>query len=140
MITYQNKIEPKSELGFSFSNLFTALKNGFSIISELGKFRITFFVAFSTSVGFILFNPVLNFDLLFISLGVFLLASGSSAFNHIQERNLDKLMDRTVNRPLPSGKISVGAAYIISVLFLLFGFHCLDYFQIPNQYCLALLP
>ncbi|MBL1214547.1 MAG: protoheme IX farnesyltransferase [Ignavibacteriae bacterium] len=120
MAVYQDKIEPKIEL--EFSSLTAALRKYLSIVAELGKFRITFFVAFSTSVGFILFNSTLNFDLLFISLGVFLLASGSSAINHIQERNLDKLMNRTINRPLPSGKIGLRSAIILSMLFLVFGF------------------
>ncbi len=124
MITYQNKIESADW----FSNLLRSVAKVFSIVSELGKFRITFFVAFSTSVGFILANSNVTFDLLFISLGVFLLASGSSAFNHIQERNFDKMMDRTVNRPLPSGKVSLQTAFIISALFIIAGFALLAIF------------
>jgi protoheme IX farnesyltransferase len=101
--------------------LLKSFSRGFSLVSELGKFRITFFVAFSTSVGFILFNSDVGFEIIFISFGVFLLASGSSAFNHIQERNFDKMMDRTVNRPLPSGKISLHKAFVISMLFIAGG-------------------
>jgi len=106
-----NKIESKSTFA-----------DWFNLISDLGKFKITFFVSFSTSVGYILASSQVSLDLLFISLGVFLLASGSSAVNHIQERKFDKLMDRTINRPLPSGKISMRAAIMISITFLVLGF------------------
>lgn len=92
-----------------------------NIISELGKFRITAFVAFSSSVGYILFRSTIDFKLFITVLGIFLLASGSSAINHFQERNFDALMERTKNRPIPSHKIDPLTAILIGVNFILFG-------------------
>jgi len=81
-------------------------KKHVEIILELGKVKITSFVAISTSVGYLLYSGKLTWNLLFLDIGVFLLASGSSALNHYQERKSDSLMKRTKGRPIPSGKVS----------------------------------
>jgi protoheme IX farnesyltransferase len=118
MIAYQDKIE-RSNI-FSL-NVLQQIRKLFSIVAELGKFRITFFVAISTSVGFILASGFISVNLFLTSLGVFLLASGSSAVNHVQERDYDKLMDRTSGRPIPSGRISVSFALTISLALIISG-------------------
>ncbi|MGB9847673.1 MAG: protoheme IX farnesyltransferase, partial [Minisyncoccia bacterium] len=58
------------------------------------------------------------------------LSSGSAILNHYQERKHDALMKRTMNRPIPSGKVSSKVAFILGVLFstgglavLYFGFN-----------------
>ena len=53
--------------------------------------------------------------------GIFLLACGASALNQVQERKEDAKMDRTKNRPLPSGKISVKIATLVALLLLFSG-------------------
>jgi protoheme IX farnesyltransferase len=93
----------------------------FSIYAELAKTRITLFVALSTSVGYILQKGVMDFNMLLSSLGVFLLAAGSSAINHIQEKDYDKKMPRTKNRPIPSGNLSVTAAWLFSIIMIISG-------------------
>jgi len=105
-----------------------SLKEKIFILAELIKFRITFFVAFSTSAGFILYSRELSFGIVTSSLGVFLLACASSAINHFQERKLDALMNRTKNRPLPAGKISEAQAIIIISVLLVSGFSVLYIF------------
>ncbi len=92
-----------------------------SVIPELGKFRITFFVSLTTSVGYILHRSKIDFQIILPILGVFLLASGSSALNHFQERKYDALMDRTKNRPLPSNRIDPVSAFLIGMNLLLVG-------------------
>lgn len=104
------------------------LKNKILIFAELIKFKITFFVAFSTTAGFILFSKELSIDIVSASLGVFLLACASSAINHFQERGTDALMNRTKNRPLPSGKISEKQAITIIVSLLISGVAVLYFF------------
>lgn len=98
-----------------------AISQFLAIIFELGKVKITFFVAFSSLFGFLLFTKSLSFLMLFNSLGVFLLACGASALNHVQEWKYDKLMSRTKFRPIPSGKISVNYGITVVVLSILFG-------------------
>ncbi len=90
-------------------------------MSDLGKFKITFFVAFSTAIGFILFNQGFSLEVIYPSLGVFLLDSGSSALNHVQERKTDALMDRTKGRPLPSGAVTLQFALIYAILLIVSG-------------------
>lgn len=98
-----------------------SLKENIDILLELGKVRITFFVAVSTSAGFLQHAGKFTWDILLPSLGVFILACGSSAFNHYQERKTDALMDRTKGRPLPSGRISETNALIYASSLVLIG-------------------
>ena len=49
------------------------------------------------------------------------MVGASNAFNQIIERDLDALMDRTKNRPIPSGRMSVNTAFIIAAVFTILG-------------------
>jgi protoheme IX farnesyltransferase len=82
-------------------------------IVELSKVRITIAVTLSTLVGYILYAGTLDAAALWTALGVFLLASSSSALNQYQERHTDAMMRRTRNRPLPSGRIGVVTTFIV---------------------------
>lgn len=86
-------------------------------ILELSKVRITFFVAISGMVGYILAGNGVDWNLLPILFGIFILSCGSAALNHYQEVKTDALMMRTKNRPLPSGKITDNFA-LLTVLVL----------------------
>jgi len=88
---------------------------------ELGKVRITFFVAISGSVGYILSKGSADLLMLISMFGVFVLSVGSAAFNHYQEIDTDSLMDRTKNRPLPAKKISQDVALIFATFTSLLG-------------------
>lgn len=88
---------------------------------ELGKVRITFFVAISGSVGYVIANGGGDLTMLLVALGIFVLSSGSAAFNHIQEIKTDALMNRTKNRPLPTNKISKTNASVVAILMSLAG-------------------
>ncbi len=97
------------------------MKRYLNIFLDLAKIRITFFVAVSTSVGYILASGSLIPQMLLPTLGVFLLASGSSAFNHFQERNYDAMMNRTKNRPIPAGDIDASSAFVYAAVLTLTG-------------------
>lgn len=86
----------------------------FKLLSEVTKLRITALVSFTTGLGYILANEGFNINIIYPVLGIFFLACGSAALNHLQEKNLDLLMDRTKTRPLPSGK--TGNIYYYSVI------------------------
>ena len=101
--------------------MFQQLKKHIGIILELGKVKITSFVAVSTSVGYILNSGKFEWALLFVVIGVFLLACGSSALNHYQERILDAQMDRTKGRPIPSGRITSFYALVVSFSLVIIG-------------------
>lgn len=74
---------------------------------SLTKPVITLSVAFSALTAWVLASEGFASGWLAMYLGVIFIAAGSSALNHIQERDLDKLMQRTQTRPLPAGRISL---------------------------------
>ena len=90
---------------------------------ELTKPGITFMVLASMLIGFIAGSEGLYnyFTMLHAVIGTFLIASGTAAHNQFIERNLDKLMNRTSSRPIPSERISSENAFIFSITLILAG-------------------
>jgi protoheme IX farnesyltransferase len=88
---------------------------------EVIKLRITVLVSFTTTLGYILAADDLSTFSIWPVLGIFMLACGAAALNHFQERDRDFLMERTKNRPLPSGAVSPAAVLSITLFFLVFG-------------------
>jgi len=74
---------------------------------ELTKPRITFLIVLTAAAGFALASPgrVDYPAMLTAMVGIALLSSGIATLNQYMERDLDGLMRRTANRPLPSGKL-----------------------------------
>ena len=83
---------------------------------KLGKVSISIPVALTGFLGYFLARPAFDLNALYTVLGIFLLSSGSSALNQIQERRTDAKMKRTAHRPLPSGQITLQGAILFSVL------------------------
>ena len=88
---------------------------------ELGKVRITFAVALTTLTGYVLAKGQFDSEMILPILGIFILASGSAALNHYQESDKDAKMERTKNRPIPSGRISPNQALLFSATFIILG-------------------
>src|SRR5690606_31244152 len=89
---------------------------------ELLKFRLSFLVAFSCAFGFVLASPSLDvFRLIMLFIGGLLVSGASVTLNQIIERDLDKVMKRTMNRPLPTGRLSVQEAYMFTAICLAAG-------------------
>jgi len=87
---------------------------------ELTKPRIAIMLVLTSAAGFFLGANTLkapfNFVLFLNSMiGITLLAFGVAALNQYWERDLDKLMERTAKRPLPSGKLSRGEALVFAL-------------------------
>ena len=97
------------------------MKNKIKILSELVKFRITSFVTVTTAFGYIAATGKIDLRIIPVLLGVLFLAFGSAALNHYQEKEFDGKMDRTKNRPIPSGRISPSTVLIISISLVLLG-------------------
>jgi len=88
---------------------------------ELSKVRITFAVALTTITGYVLASGHFDTGLILPTIGIFILACGSSALNHYQERDKDIQMERTKNRPIPSGRISATGALIVAIVLIVIG-------------------
>src|SRR5687767_9724643 len=78
-----------------------------SAFLELTKPRITFLIVLTACAGFVLGSVGrINYAVMAQAMfGIALLSSGIATLNQYMERDLDLLMRRTANRPLPSGKL-----------------------------------
>jgi protoheme IX farnesyltransferase len=115
------------------------LKNHISIFFELSKIKITFFVTVTSAFGYIAAAGKLSLEIIPVISGVLLLAFGSAALNHFQEKEFDAKMDRTRSRPIPSGRISANSTLLLSAILILTGSLVLIIGSNPLALCLALL-
>lgn len=84
--------------------------------------RLAVSVVFSSVAGYFLGAEVVDFvTLLLLAVGGYLMVGASNAFNQIIERDLDALMNRTKDRPIPAGRMSVRSAFIIALVFTILG-------------------
>ena len=108
-----------------------AKSNTLSLISiytdflEITKARLAISVVFSSVAGFML--GIANFQslewivLVKLAIGGYCMVGASNAFNQVIEKDLDKLMDRTKNRPVPSKRMSPNSALTIAFLLTALG-------------------
>lgn len=109
---------------------------------ELIKFRLSAVVTFSAVFGFILGDSGTTFSwnsFIGLLLGGFLVSGASCAANEIWERDLDKLMKRTKNRPLPTEAISLVEAYWFTFIIAVLGVSLLWIFTNPLTTWLGVL-
>lgn len=101
-----------------------------SKIAELSKLNILSLVLVATFLGFYLgSNGEMEYNKLLITLlGTALTAAGSGSLNHYLERDADKKMDRTRNRPLPSGTLTPLFAVLYGMALVVVGSITLAYF------------
>ncbi|SIT92800.1 heme o synthase [Pontibacter indicus] len=84
---------------------------------KLLKFRLSFTVAFSSAIGYILGHPGGSWiKIALVMLGGLMVTGAANIVNQILEKDLDKLMKRTANRPLPTSTLSVMEAAIFGAL------------------------
>ena len=108
-----------------------ATQNTFSLKSiyidfrEITKARLAISVVFSSIAGFMLgIYDLHSLDwmvLLKLAIGGYCMVGASNAFNQVIEKDLDALMDRTKNRPVPAGRMSQTTALIIASLLTVVG-------------------
>lgn len=82
---------------------------------ELTKPRIVLLVILTVIAGFWLASPSLSIVLFHATLGMVLVASASNALNQIIEIDVDALMMRTKDRPLPAGHLSRRQAAVFAI-------------------------
>lgn len=102
--------------------------------SDLIKLRLSALVTFSAVFGYILGDRGVSFGwtgFVGLALGGFLISGASGAANEIMEQDLDRLMKRTQNRPLPLQIISLQEAYWFTSLVAILGISLLWIFTNP---------
>ncbi|WBL22007.1 heme o synthase [Zunongwangia sp. HRR-M8] len=93
-----------------------------SDFKEITKMRLAISVVFSSVAGYFLGAETVDFvTVLLLAIGGYLMVGASNAYNQIIERDLDALMNRTKNRPIPAGRMSITSAFIIASLFTILG-------------------
>jgi protoheme IX farnesyltransferase len=85
---------------------------------EISKVALCLMVAFSSLFGYMFAAQALSFQSFFLFLSVLLLACGGASLNSYQEREEDRLMTRTKERPLVQGRLSCGHALIQASLLI----------------------
>lgn len=92
---------------------------------EITKARLAVSVVFSSLAGFMLgvvdFQAAAWVILIKLAIGGYCMVGASNAFNQVIEKDLDTLMDRTKNRPVPSGRMNSNTALVIAGLLTLVG-------------------
>lgn len=103
-------------------------------VLELTKFRLSFLVVFSAVMAYLIALPnsdILWYNVAFLFLGGFLVTAASNTINQIIEKDIDKLMERTKNRPLPTGRMKLVEAYLIAGFSGVAGIFILGFFFNP---------
>jgi protoheme IX farnesyltransferase len=89
---------------------------------EITKMGLSLSVVFSSVAGYLLGAEQIHFGtLVLLSFGGYFMVGASNAYNQIIEKDLDALMNRTKNRPIPAGRMSVNTAFFIAVSFTILG-------------------
>jgi len=94
----------------------------FKNFAEITKIRLSISVLFSSIAGYFLGAESIDYNiLLLLIVGGYCMVGASNVYNQIIERDLDALMDRTKNRPIPSGKMEVRTAFFIAIILTIIG-------------------
>ena len=94
---------------------------------QLLKFRLSFTVVISATAGYLI--GVENFDyieLILLALGGFLVTGSANGFNQILEKDYDRLMLRTMHRPLPKKNLTTLNSLFFSFFIGVLGLYLLS--------------
>ncbi len=92
-------------------------KAAFSDYLELTKPRLSLLSVLTTLIGYIAARPPwLPGEFIALIIGTCLAAGGVAALNQWLEADTDARMKRTADRPIPSGKIPTGSAFVLGTL------------------------
>lgn len=108
------------------------LTDTYTVFSQLTKMRLSLLVVFSAVMSYLFANQnISSTSILLLAIAGFLVTASSNIINQILEKDTDKLMNRTMERPLPKAKISVVNASLIAGLFGIVGIGILGFYFNP---------
>lgn len=94
----------------------------FGIFTEITKVRLSISVVFSSLAGYLLGAETVQIHIfILLAIGGYCMVGASNVFNQILEKDLDALMLRTRDRPLPAGKIGVRPAFFLASILTILG-------------------
>lgn len=99
--------------------------------NALVKFRLTSTVVFSSVMAYLIAAPntIVWLKVLILGVGGFLVTGAANVLNQVLERDYDKLMTRTADRPLAAGRMDISSAVLIAGFMSLFGITLLAMFN-----------
>jgi protoheme IX farnesyltransferase len=114
----------------SFS-VFEGLRQAVGDFGLLVKFKLTLLVLFSAVMSFAIVSPgAINWGaMLLLAVGGFFVTGSANALNQVLERDYDRLMPRTANRPVATGRMSVSRAVLLAGVMALLGISMLSAFN-----------
>ncbi|QLC66187.1 protoheme IX farnesyltransferase [Flavobacterium sp. LPB0248] len=102
-----------------------SIKSIFLDFKEITKAGLAISVLFSSIAGYLLGvdseHPFKWSVLAVLAVGGYCMVGASNAFNQVIEKDIDSLMDRTKNRPVPSGRMSPKVALLVASLLTILG-------------------
>src|SRR5690606_6608543 len=102
-----------------------SIKTAISEFKEITKFRLAASVVFSSIAGYLLgvveFTSSNWMTLLMLAVGGYCMVGASNAFTQIIEKDSEAKMERTKNRPVPSGRLTPTTAFVIATVLTILG-------------------
>ncbi|WP_395050847.1 heme o synthase [Flavobacterium sp.] len=102
-----------------------SIKSIYTDFKAITKAGLAISVVFSSIAGFMLgvtdFHSLDWMVLLKLAIGGYCMVGASNAYNQVIEKDLDALMDRTKNRPVPAGRMSPNMALVIASILTVIG-------------------
>lgn len=115
----------KQKLVLETSHNKTSLKSIFIDFKAITKMGLAISVVFSSIIGYLLGAsdefPFQWSVLVLLAIGGYCMVGASNVFNQIIEKDIDAKMDRTKNRPIPSGSMSKKTAFILGLILTIVG-------------------
>lgn len=104
-------------------SIFSGLTQAITDFGLLVKFKLTLLVLFSAIMSYAIVSEgnVRLVEMLLLGVGGFLITGAANALNQVLERDFDRLMPRTANRPVATGRMSVSTAVLLAGVMALFG-------------------
>ena len=106
--------------------MFLGLKNVLSLFGELIKARQTVLLLYTGVLSYLItvFDLAIEinwFNLLHLAISLYLAVSGTTVLNMYIDRDIDAIMERTKDRPLPSGKVTASTVLIVGTVLTVSG-------------------
>ncbi|MBX9808693.1 MAG: heme o synthase [Flavobacteriaceae bacterium] len=102
-----------------------SIKSIYTDFKAITKAGLAISVVFSSIAGFLLgitdYHSLNWMILVKLAIGGYCMVGASNAYNQVIEKDLDALMDRTKNRPVPAGRMAPNVALVIASILTLFG-------------------
>lgn len=129
-----------SQVNYIQLNIGQFIRQRMNAYAQLAKVRLSLLVVFSSVMAFLFEGLSYSWmSILMLIAGGFLVTVSSNTINQILEKDSDKLMNRTLQRPLPTGELSVIEATIFAGLNGVIGIGILSFYFNPLSGLLAAL-